>query len=277
MKQAEGRFKGRKGLELFYQCWISDSNQKAVLLVVPGFAEHSGRYANLVNYFVPRDYTVCGLDHRGHGRSEGPRGYVDEFSDYVEDLRTFFELVRREHGESKIFLVGHSMGATIALAYVIQYQHDLAGLLISGAGLAAGASIPRLAKIAAMLLSLLRPKMGVMLLDATAISKDKAVVDAYVNDPLVYRGKITARMGIQLLKAIENVTSRIPGIDLPILIMHGTEDRLADPEGSRMLYEKVSSRDKTLNLYDGFYHEIFNEPEHERVFADMEAWLAARI
>ncbi len=174
-------------------------------------------------------------------------------------------------------MVGHSMGATIALAYVVQHQDGLAGLLVSGAGLEAGASLPLSIKLAARLISLFRPRMGVALLDASAISRDEAVVNAYVNDPLVYRGKITARLGVELIKTVERLPSQLPAIKIPILIMHGTDDRLCDPKGSRKLYEKVGSQDKTLKLYEGFYHEIFNEPEHGQVMADMEAWLAARV
>jgi alpha-beta hydrolase superfamily lysophospholipase len=119
--------------------------------------------------------------------------------------------------------------------------------------------------------------MGVTVLDATAISQDKAVVDAYVNDPLVYRGKVTARLGAELLRTIDKLPSLIPEINLPIIIMQGTEDRLCNPEGSPMLYDLVGSRDKTLKLYEGFHHEIFNEPGHLQVMADVEAWLATRV
>jgi alpha-beta hydrolase superfamily lysophospholipase len=119
--------------------------------------------------------------------------------------------------------------------------------------------------------------MGLDVIDASAISQDKTVVDAYVDDPLVYRGKIRARLGAELIKAIQILLPQMSKIYLPILIMHGTADRLSDPRGSEILYDRVSSRDKTLKLYDGFYHEIFNEPGREQVFADMEAWLVVRV
>ena len=121
------------------------------------------------------------------------------------------------------------------------------------------------------------PKMGLDVIDASAISQDKTVVDAYVDDPLVYRGKIRARLGAELIKAIQILLSQMSKIYLPILIMHGTADRLSDPRGSEILYDRVSSRDKTLKLYDGFYHEIFNESGREQVFSDMESWLATHI
>lgn len=279
MKHTEGRFTGRKGLSLYYQCWLPATDPKAILLVVHGWAEHSGRYTNLGNYFVPKGYAICALDHRGHGKSEGLRGYVERFSDYLDDLKTFFDIVRSEHGDTKIFLVGHSMGAIIATAYTVavSHQQELAGLIVSGVGVKPGSSISSALIPLARILSLLLPRLGIMVLDASAISQDKAVVEAYVNDPLVYRGKITCRFGAEMLATLRKLPSEMPEINLPILIMHGTADRLCDPEGSRILYDQVNSKDKALKLYEGFYHEIFNEPGHEQVLADMEAWLAARI
>ena len=277
MEHTEGRFTGRKGLSLYYQCWFPATDPKAILLVVPGWAEHSGRYTNLAKYFVPKGYAICALDHRGHGKSEGRRGYVERFSDYLDDLKTFFDIVRSEHGDAKIFLVGHSMGGTIATAYSVRNQHDLAGLIVSGVGVKPGSSLSSAIIPLAWILSLLLPRLGIMVLDASAISQDKAVVDAYVNDPLVYRGKITCRFGAEMLATLRKLPSEMPEINLPILIMHGTADRLCDPEGSRILYERADSRDKTLKLYEGFYHEILNELGHKQVMADMEAWLAARI
>jgi lysophospholipase len=169
------------------------------------------------------------------------------------------------------------MGGTIATAYAPEHQKELAGLILSGSSLIATASVsPALLAIAGIISALL-PKMGVTVLDASTISRDKAVVDAYVNDPLVYRGKLPARMGAELARMWKTLPEQMPKIKLPILIMHGSADQLSDPAGSKLLYERVSSKDKTLKLYDGFYHEIFNEPEHKQVMADVEAWLTARV
>jgi acylglycerol lipase len=279
MEHTEGRFSGCRGLTIYYQCWLPETDPKAILLVVHGWAEHSGRYTNLVKHFVPKGYAICALDHRGHGRSEGRRGYVERFSDYLDDLKNFLDIVRDEHGDIKIFLVGHSMGATIAAAYAVAatHQRDLAGLIVSGVGVRPGSSISPALIPLARILSILLPKMGVTVLDASTICQDQAVVDAYVNDPLVYCGKITCRFGAEMLATLRRLPSEMPQIDLPILIMHGTADRLSDPEGSQMLYDRVGSSDKTLKLYEGFYHEIFNEPGHKQVLTDMEEWLAARI
>lgn len=275
MEHIEGRFKGHKNLNLYYQCWLPAGEPRAVLLVIHGLAEHSGRYMNLVNHFVPQGYAVYGFDQRGHGRSPGRRGYVERFSYFVNDLRTFLGMIRSKHHEARIFIAGHSVGGTVATAYAVHHQDEFDGLILSGATLKVGAGVSPGLIIVARVLSLLLPEMGLYIIDASAISRDQAVVAAYVNDPLVYRGKIRARLGAELIRVMRILPPQMPGISLPILIMHGTADRLSDPDGSQMLYERVGSRDKTLKLYDGFYHEIFNEPGRELVFADMAAWLAA--
>jgi len=277
MKHSEGKFTGFKNLTLYYQCWLPNNKPEAVLLVNHGLAEHSERYRNMVNYFVPKNYAVYALDHRGHGKSEGLRGYVERFSFFVNDLNTFLSIVRSKHRDTKVFMVGHSVGGTIATAYAVHHQQEFDGLILSGATLKVGASVSSGLIITVRILSLLLPKIGLYIIDASAISKDNTVVKDYINDPFVYRGKIRARLGTELIKMIQVLPEQMPEIRLPVLIMHGTADRLSDPRGSQMLYDRLSSKDKTLKLYDGFYHEIFNEPGRKQVFADMEAWLLAHI
>jgi alpha-beta hydrolase superfamily lysophospholipase len=278
IEQHTGYFTGAGGVRLFYQSWGPPVKPRAILLLVHGLAEHSGRYLNLVNELVPAGFLVCALDHRGYGRSEGRRCYVKRFDDYVEDLNTYINIVREAYPDIKIFMVGHSLGGTIATAFAEAHQEKLAGLILSAPALKAGSSITRRDKLLARIASRLAPTAGVSSLDATSISKDPAVVKAYVSDPLVYTGKISARLGAEILKAIEKtIPPLMQTIKLPILIMQGAEDRLSNPEGSKLIFEGVSSSDKTLKRYDGLFHEIFNEPERAIVFADMRQWLAARV
>ena len=261
MLHKEGIFKGLKNFSIYYQCWLPETQAKAVLLIAHGFAEHSGRYSNVVNYFVPGSYAVYALDHRGHGRSEGERVQVDDFSDYIKDLNTFFNIVRQENPHEKIFLIGHSMGSVISLLYTVAYPNDLAGLVTSGGGLVrpGDPSLP------------LRPPGQP--LPISMLSRDPAVISTYENDPLVYRGPIPRRSANgDTLRKLYNM---VPQIRLPVLIMAGT----GGPDGahSRVLYERIGSKDKTLKLYEGLLHEIFNEPEHLQVMADLEAWLKVHI
>jgi acylglycerol lipase len=277
MQHTEGKFTGRNNYSLYRQAWLPDGVPIAVLLVVHGLAEHSGRYSNVVNYFVPGGYAVYSFDLRGHGKSEGKRGYVEHFSYYLDDLRTYYDIVRQENKNAKLFMVGHSIGATIATDFVINHPGKLDGLISSAVVLKAGDSVTGLTILMAKVLSLLFPKMGVSPIDASTISRDKAVVDAYVNDPLVYRGKISARLGTELLNEMKRLLSTISELSLPMLIMNGTADRLSNPASSKILFDGVSSKDKTLKLYEGFYHEIFNEPERQQVFLDMENWLKLHV
>jgi acylglycerol lipase len=277
MQHTEGKFTGRNNLNLYYQSWLPDGVPLAVLLVVHGLAEHSGRYLNVVNYFVPRGYAVYSFDLCGHGKSDGRRGYVEHFSYYLDDLKTYYDMIRQENKNAKIFMVGHSIGGTIATDYAINHQGELDGLILSAVVLKAGASVTGLTILMAKVLSFLLPKMGVSPIDASTISRDKAVVDAYVNDPLVYRGKISARLGTELLNEMKRLLSIISELSLPILIMNGTDDRLSNPDSSKMLFDGVGSKDKTLKLYEDFYHEIFNEPGRQQVFLDMEKWLKLHV
>jgi len=277
MQHTDGKFTGRNNFNLYWQAWLPDGVPVAVLVVVHGIAEHSGRYSNLVNYFVPKGYAVYSFDLRGHGKSEGIRSYVERFSYYLDDLKIFYNIVREENQNAKIFLVGHSMGSTIAIAYAIEHQRELNGLIVSGTTLKAGASINQVTILMAKILSILAPKMGVSALDANLISRDKAVVDAYVHDPLNYTGKLRARWGTELLKTMIRLQSKISELSLPILIMQGSADRISDPSSSTMLFDGVKSKDKTLKLYEGFYHEIFNDPERRQVFLDLEAWLKLHV
>lgn len=273
MKHLEGQFKGRDGLEMYYQGWLPDYEPKAVLLVVHGLGEHSGRYGNLVNHFVPAGYGVYGYDQRGHGKSDGVKGYVERFADFSDDLDILLKLVRRRHPKVKIFLVGHSIGGLVAVAYAAKHQEEFDGLILSGATLSPPADVAPATIFAARMLSSILPKTGLYIIDAAGINQDQNVVNAYKSDPLVYRGKIRARLGVELLKAMDMVGRLAAEIRLPVLIMHGSADRLASPEGSKMLYREVNSADKTLKIYEGYWHEIFNEPGRGQVLADVASWL----
>jgi acylglycerol lipase len=277
MQHTEGKFTGHDNYSLYRQAWLPDGIPVAVLIVVHGIAEHSGRYANLVNYFVPKGYAVYSFDLRGHGKSDGKRSYIERFSYYLDDLKTFCNKVKEENKNIKVFLVGHSLGSTIAINYALEHQNEFSGLIVSGTTLKAGASINKASIFMAKILSVILPKIGVSALSAAGISRDKAVIEAYVNDPLDYTGKLSARTGAELLKTMEKVQSRISGVSLPVLIMHGTADCISDPSSSRMLYDGARSKDKTLKLYEGFYHEVFNDPDCQQVFSNMDDWLKLHV
>jgi acylglycerol lipase len=275
MQLKEGNFKGTGNFNLYWRCWLPDGQVKAVILVAHGLGEHISRYTNLVNNVVPLGYAVYGLDHQGHGKSEGTRVFVDRFQTYLDDLKTFYDIVRKDNPGKKLILYGHSMGGLIAVPYAVQHQSELDGLVVSAPAIKAGESITPATIVLAKVLSAISPKMGVQTLPSADLSHDKAVVEAYDNDPLVYRGKVTARLGSEMLSTMSKIEALLPSITLPLLILQGSDDRLVNQAGARILYEKAGSKDKTLKIYDGFYHEVHNEPGNAKVFADIEAWLAS--
>ena len=277
MKHQEGYLKSVRDTDIYYQYWLPEDEPEAILLVVHGLAEHSGRYMNVVNFLVPSGYAVYGIDHIGHGKSDGKKGYVQRFEDYTTTLKKYFDMVREWQPEKPIFLVGHSMGGLISAAYLLKYQDELTGAVLSGPGIKVPDTISQATIFAGNILSFIMPKAGLVQLDAEGVSRDPAVVDAYASDPLVYTGKITARLGAELLKAMKRVTDQAPKIRLPIMIVQGSDDKLVDPSGAQLLYDLVSSKDKTIKIYNGFYHEVFNEPEHELVLNDVKIWIETHL
>lgn len=277
MKHQEDTMKGYRDTDVYYQHWTPDGDPVAVLLVVHGIGEHCGRYMNIVNHFVPLGYGVYGFDHIGHGKSPGVRMYVDRFQDYIITLKMYFDKIRRWHPGLKIFMLGHSMGGLVASAYLLEYQNELAGAVISAPAVKIPDNISPATIFLGKVLSVLAPKTGLVGLDADGLSRDKAVVEAYVNDPLVYTGKTTARLAAELLKTMQIVAENASTITLPILILQGSEDQVVDPSGAHILFELASSEDKTLKIYEGYYHEVFNEIGRERVLADTQSWLALHL
>jgi len=276
MIHREGFFTGAANASIHYQTWLPEGAPKAVLLVVHGLGEHSGRYGNVVDHFVPRGYAVYGMDHPGHGKSEGTRVYVRRFDDFLGPLESCSEMVRQAHPGLPLFLVGHSMGGLVAAVYLLDHQEQFRGAILSGASIKMPDYVTGALVLAGKVLSALVPKAGMIALDSSGVSRDPAVVKAYVEDPLVYTGKVTARLGAELLKAMERIQGGAGRIRLPLLILQGGADRMANPDGSRLLHELAGSTDKTLKVYDGLYHEVYNEPEHPQVLRDVESWIESR-
>jgi acylglycerol lipase len=270
-----GSFRGARGLTLRYRSWPQEGELVAVVVIAHGFAEHSGRYAALAERLGAHGYAVEVLDHRGHGLSEGRRTRVERFADYVDDLRVFTDSVAQRLGASPMFLLGHSMGGLIALAYATASPRALAGLVLSAPAACPGDVSPwRIA--AGRVLSRIAPDTPVLRPPLQRISRDTAVVDAYNADPLVSRGPIRARLGAEMLATMADVDARLPALHIPLLVMQGTSDHIVDPGCGPHVYDLAGSTDKSLKTYDGLWHEIFNEPERDQVVADLIAWLDLR-
>lgn len=267
------------GTPLYVQHWKPDTDDiKATVLLVHGIAEHMGRYAHVADRLATSGYAVSGMDLRGHGKSGGqPRAYVDDFHIFAEDVEFLRQHMMTDGSNKPLVVLGHSMGGLIGVLYALKYQEHLAALVTSGAALALGDSISKAAIVVGKFLAKVMPKFPVEKLSADTISRDQAVIDAYKADPLVYRDKVRARMGLGIINAGEYALERVDTLQIPLLIMHGEQDQATSPESSRLFYERAGSEDKTLKMYAGLYHEIFNEPEQDDVLNDVVEWLDNHI
>jgi len=277
MNHQEGFFEGVGSIRIYHQCWLPESEPKAVLMIVHGLGEHSGRYLNVVNHFVPMGFAVYGMDHPGHGKSEGTRKYVDRFEDFITNIRTCFDRIRNQQAGKPIFLVGHSMGGLIGAVYLLDHQAGLKGAILSGPSVKIPGNISPVTVFIGKMLVAIMPRLGLLKTAPEGVSRDPAVVRAYKDDPLVHKGKTTVRLAAEMVNAMQRVSSEAGKITLPILILQGGADWIVDPAGSRMLYDLVGSTDKELKIYDGLYHEVYNEPEHPQVLRDVELWIEARM
>ncbi len=277
MEHTTGTLKTTDGLNLFTQAWLPSGEAKAGIFLVHGLAEHSGRYAHVAEFLVARGFAVFTMDLRGHGQSDGLRSYAADFQILLEDLYACFQVVQADAPGLKWYLLGHSMGASLTLAFTHRHQEALAGVMVSGAAINIGAAIPGLLRPVVGVLSALVPKLPVMVIPSGTVSKDPSVQAAYDADPLNYRGRIRVRTGHQLLAMAQDVRAGAGRITIPALLMHGAADSLVDPSSLDEVYALLASPDKTKKLYEGLYHEIFNEVEKEQVLADVAAWLEARV
>jgi alpha-beta hydrolase superfamily lysophospholipase len=277
VKRGDGVFRGAGGIELSYQTWRSERETGAILGIVHGHGEHSGRYGNVVSALAPRGFAVYGFDHRGHGRSRGQRGHINSWKEYREDVRLFLRLIERSEPGRPVFLMGHSMGALVALDYLIHCPDGPRGAVISGAPIEpVGVAKPYLVYISRAL-SAIWPRFPLRLaLDISALSRDAAAVKAYAADPLVH-GRFTARWGTESLAAVKRVKAGAAAVNVPILVIHGGADRLNSPEGVERFFERMTVADKSLRVYPDMYHELHNDIGHEAVTEDIAEWLAKRI
>ena len=277
LKDIEGIFKETDGIELFYRCRQPEEDARAVLAIVHGHGEHSGRYANVVRFLASRGYAVYGFDQRGHGRSPGQRGHIDSWADYRGDIGAFLRLIESREPRRPVFLMGHSMGALVVLDYLLHDSKGIRGAIISGAPIEpAGVAKPALV-LMSRLLSRVCPRFPLRLaLDTSALSRDAAVVRAYVEDPLVH-GRFSARWGTESLAAVARVKARAAEVDVPVLFIHGEADRLNLLLGIRDFFAKVASADKTLRIYPGMFHEPHNDFGYDRYLSDLERWLTGHL
>ncbi|MCK9276130.1 MAG: lysophospholipase [Syntrophales bacterium] len=273
----EGFFKYTGNDNIFYRSCFPEEEPLAIILIVHGLAEHCGRYSNVIDYFTPRGYAFYGFDLPGHGKSSGTRAHLNRFADYTNALQSCHSMIKKHHYHLPLFLLGHSMGGLIAARYLIDHQEELTGAVLSAPSIKVPENISPVTIFAGRILSFLVPSAGILTIDAEGVSRDPKVVTNYIQDPFVFRGKATARLSAELLDTMQYVMEAAAKITLPILVIQGSADKLVDPEGAKIFYNKAGSSDKKIIIYEGLYHEVLNEPEHGRVLEDLETWLSSHI
>lgn len=277
MKHVVYSLNGCGGLPLFAQSWHPDVPPRGTVAIVHGMGEHGGRYERLAGFLNSLGMTVFAYDLRGHGRSGGPRVYVTHFDEYLGDTDIFLTHVRRRSGPLPLFLLGHSMGGTIAALYAATRQPALSGLVLSSPALRPGQDIPDWLIAVGRWVARALPRLPVHKIDVRLISRDPDVIAQARRDPLNHYGGTPARTGLQLIRAMERILAEPSALRVPLYIFHGTADRLTAPSGSERLYRDAASSDKTLRLYAGSYHETMNDLDRDAVLRELGEWLVAHL
>lgn len=275
----QSSFKNKDNLELKTYV-LKAKNEKAKIIALHGFVEHFQRYDYEFSFLNDGGYTVLGLDHRGHGASEGERAYVNEFDEFISDLDQYLHLIKDQFEDKPFYFFGHSMGGLILFSYLIKnkFEHpNFRGVVFSAPALVVNPNISPVLQKLSSIISLLAPRLETVPLKIENLSQDPEVAIAHPDDPLNYKGKIKARMGAEMLKQMKWSVKQLHLFDYPFLTMHGDKDEHADISSSQLLFENAKSDDKKLKIWEGMLHEITKEKDKALVMQLMLDWMDSRI
>jgi len=272
IKFQEVKVTAKDGVDL-YACQNIPENPKAAVVIVHGLCEHSGRYDYVAARLNAAGFCVYRFDNRGHGKSGGDRGYVKDFDDFIEDTAQVIAMAVNHPPRLPVFTMGHSMGGFIAASYGVKYPGLLAGQIFSGA---ATMISPMLAGLEGVDFSA-NARDPIPNALSAQVSRDPKIVEAYLNDPLNLKEFTTWLMSEVLIRGARRLMDQTPSYAYPCLILHGGADQIVAPDSSRQFHDRIASKDKSLKIYDGLYHEILNEPEKDMVIADISAWLVQHL
>jgi len=271
----EGSFEGVDSVKIFTREWQPTGESRGVVVISHGLNAHSGLYEWAAQQFTANGLAVYALDHRGRGRSEGERFFVKKFADWTKDLATFIDIVKTREPSLPVFLLGHSAGGVIACGYVLEHQEKIAGLICEDFAYQIPAPDVALAILKAV--SHVAPHAHVFKLKNEDFSRDPAVVAAMNADPLIANESQPSETVAELARADELLEKSFGQITLPLLILHGTADKVTKPSGSVEFYKKAGSSDKTLKLYDGHFHDLLADIGKQQVMTDIQAWIDAHL
>ncbi|MFT3765601.1 MAG: alpha/beta hydrolase [Minicystis sp.] len=268
-------FEGVGGLRISTRSWRPEGPAKAVVLIVPGFNSHSGYYLWTAQQLTAAGFAVYAVDLRGRGHSDGERFYVESFGDYVSDVEGLAKLARAQDPGLPVFLLGHSAGGVVSCVYALEHQSELAGLICESFA----HQVPAPDFVLAVLkgISHLAPHAHVLKLDNRDFSRDQGVVDAMNSDPLIADETQPTKTVAEMVRADERLKKEFPLITLPIFILHGTEDKATKPSGSQLFFDTAGATDKTIELYEGAFHDLLNDTDKQQVIDDIKKWIGARI
>ena len=275
MTMNEDRFEGLKGLRIFYRSWRPYGKPRAVVAICHGLNAHSGEYLWVGDQLQEAGFAVYALDLRGRGKSDGERFYVDDIAEYVSDVAMLIDLAKKCEPGVPVFLFGHSAGGVVSCVYTLDNQDKIAGLICEDFAF----QVPAPDFVLAVLkgISHLAPHAHVFKLHNEDFSRDPKVVKSKNEDPLIAHEVQPTKTVAALARADERLKREFPLIKLPVFILHGTEDKVTKPSGTQVFYDQTGSKDKTLKLYEGHYHDLLNDIGKEQVMADMLAWIDKRL
>ncbi len=271
----EEKIPGPGGLGIFVRSWLPAAQARAVVVICHGVNSHSGYYLWTAERLVASGLAVYALDLHGRGQSDGERFYLERISDYVHDVHAVVGLAKSRHAGLPLYLLGHSAGGVVSCIYTLEHQAELAGLICESFAFKVAA--PDFALAVVKGLSHLAPHAHVLRLKNEEFSRDPQVVAAMNSDPLIDNEVQPTRTVAELVRADERLDAEFPLITLPVLILHGTADKVTNPKGSQRFFDTAGSTDKTLKLYDGHVHDLLNDLDRERVMADITDWIDTRV
>jgi acylglycerol lipase len=271
----EEMIEGKDGIELFTRTWRPTEAPRAIVAIVHGYKAHSGLYEWPAEQFVRRGLAAYAVDLRGHGKSGGDRLFVEKMSDYVDDVHRLVEFARAREPGLPVFLLGHSAGGVVSCMYALEHQRELAGFVCES--FAHEVPAPDFALAIIKGISHIAPHAHVLALKNELYSRDPSWVARLDDDPLIESAAYPAQSVAEMVRADERLKKEFPLLTLPVLILHGTADRVTKPHGSQRFHELSGSKDKTLKLYEGHVHDLLNDVDRERVMADILEWIETRI
>ncbi|MBB6327436.1 alpha-beta hydrolase superfamily lysophospholipase [Algoriphagus iocasae] len=278
MKHLETAYKTHDGKELYLQAWMADV-PKAAMLLVHGLGEHSSRYLHLVEKLNEAGVSVFTFDGRGHGKSAKvkPDAFFESADDYLKDIDALFGKVKSYSPGLPAFIYGHSMGGGLVAAYVLKYKPEAAGVVLSSPAIKEAEGTSKILIALSSMISKYFPKLKALKLDANKVSRIPEEVQKYLQDPFVYTEAIPARTGYELLQLMNYIQGNASEFNLPLLLIHGSDDGLTNPKGSELLFENAKSADKTLKIFPGGYHELINDLDRDEVMNLIVSWIEIRL